>query len=171
MIKKLILSTLIVIGFTTITVAQRSTITSKFRMSLNGVMGTESGFGKNVIDPSIGGGINLGAEYVFHRNFSGAASYTYFFTGSDVVESYIALNIDARYYFNSEKADTKAYLLLGYAKIWSKVTDVSNSEAGLNLGMGINHALNKDWGVNVQAKYQTPGEGQFVLSAGIIKSF
>lgn len=139
-------------------------------MSLSGVMGTKSGFGDDYIDPSIGMGVNLGAEYVFHKFFSGAISYTHFFTGSDVITNYGALNIDARYYIPSEKLDTKLYLLLGYAKLFSTIDDFSSSNDGFNLGAGINHAFNKSWGINLQAKYQTTDEGQFVLGAGIIRS-
>lgn len=171
MIKKGIIFTLLIFGISSATYAQRYTKTSKFRMSLSGAMGTKSGFGDDYLDPSIGMGVNVGAEYVFHKFFSGAVSYTHFFTGSDELTNYGALNVDGRYYIPSEKLDTKLYLLLGYATIFEKLGGTSSSEGGFNLGLGINHAYSKNWGLNAQAKYQTTSEGQIVINAGIIRSF
>ncbi|MCV9385215.1 porin family protein [Reichenbachiella ulvae] len=152
--------------------AQRYGQVSKFRMSLSALAGSKTGYGKDFVDPGFGLGANLGMEYVFHKSASVAGSYSYFFTGSDVVKSVSVINVDGRYYFAGERSDSKIYALLGVAVGWSNRTGTdNNSETGLNLGIGFNHALNKDWGFNLQAKYQTPVESQFVIGAGIIRSF
>ena len=158
--------------------AQRYMRVSKFRLSGGPALGTASNY-NDPADGKAGVGINLGMEYVFHKQFSGALSYTYFFTGSDIVKYFGVINLDGRYYFLSEKRDSKVYLLLGLgnAKTVTKepvvngTIDREDAETGLNLGLGYNHAFSKEWGYNVQAKYLTALEGQLVFNIGLIRSF
>lgn len=171
-LKAIFLTSLFFVLFAFGASAQRYMQVSKFRMSLSALAGSKTGYGKDFVDPGFGLGTNLGMEYVFHKSASVAGSYSYFFTGSDVVKSVSVINVDGRYYFAGERSDSKIYALFGFAiGMSNRSGGNSGTETGVNIGLGFNHALNKDWGINLQAKYQTPVESQFVLGVGIIRSF
>lgn len=132
---------------------------------------------KAAIDESgskLGLGINVGGEYLITDQISIAPSYTYFFESSVTVDSGFgtfeakqqlsALNIDARYYFS----DNGLYGLAGFSNLSA---DGGGSEAGLNIGAGIMYPMSDSMFLNGQVKYQTPGEGQLVINAGVAFAF
>lgn len=169
--KDLYLAAFLLLILTTQAAAQKHLRTSKVRISASALAGSKSGYEDDFVDPGFGMGADVGLEYVFHKFSSVAGSYSYFFTGSDVVKSFSVINGDFRYYFPSERRDDKIYALLGIAVVLSNRAGTgSESETGINIGAGYNHAFNKDWGLNFQVKYMTPGESQLVLGLGIIKS-
>ncbi len=135
-------------------------------------IGTKAGVDES--GEKLGVGINLGGEYLITDAISLAPSYTFFFkssvAGSDFSRS--ALNIDARYYFG----ESGVYGLAGFSSVSAKVEvpgfgSVSTSEGGLNIGAGIMYPLSDNLFANGQVKYQTPGEGQLVINAGVAFAF
>ena len=125
----------------------------------------------------LGFGINLGAEYLFTDVISLAPSYTFFFKSNvaGLEASPSAINIDARYYFG----ESGLYGLAGFSYVKTKTegsffgTPISDSvkEGGLNIGAGIMYPISDNLFANGQVKYQTPGEGQLVINAGIAFAF
>lgn len=125
-------------------------------------------------DTTLGLGVNLGAEYLITDVVSLAPSFSGFFKneigGADF--STRALNIDARYYFGS---DTQLYGLLGFTSVTSKAKggglSITNTDSGLNLGVGANLPFGDSLLGNLQAKFQTAADdndGQIVLNAGVV---
>lgn len=136
-------------------------------------------------------GFTLGGEYFVTDDISIAPNYTSFFKSEVSSESsvkYSAINLDGRYYIKSNAVDF--YGLLGIAFVRGKVelppmlisgggggttvttfTDggsFTDTETGLNIGGGVVLPLTDRLGFNGQVKYQTPGNGQLVLNAGVI---
>lgn len=134
-------------------------------------VGTKAGVDES--GEKLGFGINVGAEYLITDAISLAPSYTFFFkssvAGTDF--SLSAINIDARYYFG----ESGVYGLAGFSSVKAKAEaggfSASTSEGGLNIGAGIMYPLSDNLFANGQVKYQTPGEGQLVINAGIAFAF
>lgn len=141
------------------------------------VYGTEAGYDGGGI------GINLGGEYFVTDEISIAPSYDYFFKseetffGQTVSVQIGSLNLDGRYYFMNE--DIQVYGLAGLSFLSAKVkvpngfgaggtTTVTDNETGLNIGGGVVFPLSDGISINGQLKYQTPGDGQLVLGAGVV---
>jgi hypothetical protein len=120
----------------------------------------------------LGLGLNIGAEYFVTDVISLAPSYTMFFksTVGGVDFKLSALNIDARYYFGGG-----VYGLAGFSSLKAKAEaggfSASSTESGLNIGAGYMIELGDALMGNLQAKYQTPGDGQLVINAGVAFSF
>lgn len=126
-------------------------------------------------------GINAGVEYFFTDVISGAPSYTYFFEdseeffGSEISVRLSSINLDGRYYFMTD--DIQVYGMAGIAILAVNFESVdpfsgttfedSDSETGLNIGGGVVIPLSGNLGFNGQLKYQTPGDGQLVINAGV----
>ncbi|MEZ4943995.1 MAG: hypothetical protein R2804_00575 [Cyclobacteriaceae bacterium] len=153
--KKILLSSLILVGFMSVSMAQE---TGDLRLGAGLIYGTE-------IEEA---GININAEYLFTEKISVAPSYSIFFTPDPV--SYNVLNIDGRYYFLSGSA--QVYGLLGFANATSKVeflgAKIKASDSGLNIGGGAVFPLSDTFGINAQLKYSTPGNGQLVFQGGLV---
>ncbi len=114
-------------------------------------------------------GINFGAEYLITDAISIAPSYTIFFKSEVDLGAFgtaefapKALNIDARYYFT----ENGLYGLVGFTSIGD-----ASTESGLNIGAGIMYPLSDNLFANGQVKYQTPGDGQLVINAGVAFAF
>lgn len=137
-------------------------------------------------DEKLGAGINIGGEYFFTDAISAAPSYTYFFkstVGEDPNEfSYriSSLNLDGRYYFLTEGVQVYGMAGLAFLSLQAESTtdffgtpitvEVDDNETGLNIGGGVVLPLGESVGLNGQIKYQTPGDGQLVLNAGVVFS-
>ncbi|MEQ6166712.1 MULTISPECIES: outer membrane beta-barrel protein [unclassified Ekhidna] len=134
-------------------------------------IGTKAGVDES--GEKMGFGLNFGAEYLVTDVISIAPSYTMFFKSSVGGGDYSlsALNIDARYYFG----ESGVYGLAGFSSVSAKVEgggfSATTSEGGLNIGAGIMYPLSDNLFANGQVKYQTPGEGQLVINAGIAFAF
>ncbi len=139
---------------------------------------------KSAIDEGgtkMGIGINIGGEYFATDVISVAPSYTFFFPseissgGAKQKVSYGAFNLDGRYYFGD--GDVQFYGLAGLSFLSFKNEisgtgtgfdgTIKDSETGLNIGAGVMYPLGDGMFLNGQMKYQTPGEGQLVINAGI----
>ncbi|SMD37870.1 Outer membrane protein beta-barrel domain-containing protein [Reichenbachiella faecimaris] len=143
------------------------------RAGLGVVLGTKAGFDED--GEKLGFGLAPSFEYMITDAISGAVSYDWYFKSSvggvDINISY--LNIDGRYYFMT--GDTQVYGLAGLGFGMSKVSagggSVSDSEAGLNIGAGAVFPMSDALGINAQAKYQTAGDGQLAITAGVVYTF
>ncbi|MEM1407750.1 MAG: outer membrane beta-barrel protein [Bacteroidota bacterium] len=139
-------------------------------------------------------GVNLGVEYFITNEISAAPSYTSFFEseagadGAELTAKYNAINLDGRYYFYEN--EFRLYGLLGIAILNSEIENppflsgvggggtsvitftpgetIDDTDVGLNLGGGIVLPIVERLGFNGEIKYQTPGDGQLVLKAGIL---
>lgn len=135
-------------------------------------LGTKAGIDDDGSE-KMGVGINIGGEYFVTDVISIAPSYTMFFksTVSGTDFSFSAFNIDARYYFG----ESGVYGLAGFSSLSAKVEgggfSATDSEGGLNIGAGIMYPLSDNLFANGQVKYQTPGEGQLVINAGVAFAF
>lgn len=170
--KKLLLTAAIVAFFGFAATAQEQ---GDIRVGAGLAIGTKAGAEASAtgVDSKLGLGINIGAEYLITDAISLAPSYTFFFKNSIGGADYSlsALNIDARYYF----ADSGFYGLAGFSSVSSKAEgggfSVTSSESGLNIGAGIMYPLSDNLFANGQVKYQTPGDGQLVINAGVAFAF
>lgn len=186
--KKLLLSLMVVFIAAGVSLAQEQ---GEIRLSAGLALGTEAGVDDDGGN-KLGVGINLGGEYLITDVISAGINYTYFFKSSigegDLESSYrlSSFNIDGKYYFLTD--NIQVYGLAGIAVMGIKIeyTDVDvdfttgemttvkrdfkDSETGLNIGGGVILPLTDVVGFNGQLKYQTPGTGQLVLSAGIVYS-
>lgn len=138
-----------------------------------------------------GVGINIGGEYLITDIISVAPSYTFFFgsdyeiteplSGTSSTTSFRSgvFNLDGRYYF--DQFDFQLYGLFGFAFFNSTTetevdsplfpvpsTEISDSEVGVNIGGGIFYPLNDDFLLNGQLKFQSAGDGQLAISAGLV---
>lgn len=170
--KKILLAVFVLFAFAAVSNAQTE---GDFRLNGGLAYGSEAGFDGG------GAGINVGLEYFFTDVISAAPSYTYFFEstedvlGTEFSARLSSINIDGRYYFQTD--GFQAYGLAGIAILAINTTtpdffgtgtiETSDSETGLNIGAGIVYPLSEKIGLNGQLKYQTPGEGQLVLNAGV----
>ena len=145
-------------------------------------MGTDAGLDNNGSD-ALGLGLNIGAEYFILDDISASASYTRFFrssfnpiAGNEVSRSLNSINLDGRYYFI--KSPTELYGIAGISIASTSVetrltffgvpqtTTSSDSEVGINLGVGANWSITDDLGANVQVIYNTPLE-QPIFQIGV----
>ena len=133
------------------------------------VYGTQASFDFDDNDAKGGIGINIGGEYFFTDEISGAPSYTFFFkeTEGDVSFNSSSFNLDGRYYFS----DGMFYGLfgLGFTSARLKVPGfptVSDNETGLNLGGGVALPVADALLFNGQLKYNTSFE-HLAIQAGI----
>lgn len=189
--KKLVFSLLIVLMATGVSFAQEQ---GEIRLGASIALGTKAGLDEG--GAKIGPGINVGGEYFITDEISGSLNYTYFFKSSydatyfgSTVESTSrrsSFNIDGKYYFMSD--NVQVYGLAGLAFMNVKSTSTSeqmnwntgqtetttleykDGETGVNIGGGVVVPLTDVMGFNGQLKYQTPGDGQLVVNAGIVYS-
>ncbi|MEO1256073.1 MAG: hypothetical protein AAFY41_14480 [Bacteroidota bacterium] len=120
-------------------------------------------------------GINIGGEYLITDIISGGLSYTSFFTPDPV--SFSSINIDGRYYFLTDGPYVFGLLGLGIVRTKIEVPGffgggtVSDSETGLNIGGGALFPFTDNLGALTQLKFNTVGDGQFVIQGGITYTF
>ncbi|MEO9804840.1 MAG: outer membrane beta-barrel protein [Reichenbachiella sp.] len=139
------------------------------RAGIGVVIGTKAGVDAD--GSKAGFGLSPSFEYVFADAISGAVSYDWYFKstvgGTDI--NIASFNIDGRYYFVT--GDTQVYGLAGIGIIRNEIGPLSDSETGLNIGAGATFGLSDSMGINGQIKYQTPGDGQLVIGAGVVFMF
>ncbi|MGD1959226.1 MAG: outer membrane protein [Fulvivirga sp.] len=139
-------------------------------------------------------GVNLGVEYFIINEISAAPSYSSFFEseagadGAEITAKFNAINLDGRYYFYEN--EFRLYGLLGVAILnyeietppflvgsggggtsvitFSPGETIDDTEVGLNLGGGIVLPIIERLSINGEIKYQTPGDGQLVVKAGVL---
>ncbi len=114
-------------------------------------------------------GISVDGYYTINEEFRAGAAFTYFFPKNDVNQ--YAFDLNGNYIFHNEE-ELMAYAIAGL-NIFSWNYDIegvddSDSELGLNLGAGIEYAL--DFG-NLFGELKFAGIGgdadQIVLGAGV----
>lgn len=132
--------------------------------------GTKSAIDVNSTEGKGGIGFYIGGEYFFTDQISAAPTYEMWKSSESGVDYTLSsINIDGRYYFVSD--ELSIYGLAGISLLKGKVESggfsVSDDETGLNIGGGVVYQLSDKFGLNGQLKYQTPGDGQLVLGAGI----
>lgn len=153
------------------------------RGSLGLVLGTKAGISDDG-EFKMGFGITPAFEYVFTDAMSANASYDFYFKSSVDGGSFTlsSFNIDYRYYFMTD--DVQVYGLAGIGFMKGKFKQdgggsISNSETGLNIGVGAIFPLSDMLGFNAQLKYQTPkfqditGEegSNIAINAGVVYTF
>jgi|SRR5699024_1588087 len=116
-------------------------------------------------------GISVDGYYRINENFRAGAAFTYFFSENNTTN--IAIDLNGNYIFYEEN-QLMAYGIAGLdIFIWSididsDIVDASGSELGLNLGAGLEYAL--DFG-NLFGELKFAGIGgnydQLVIGAGI----
>ncbi len=156
--------------------------TGELRVSGGLAIGSEAGLDKNG-GKALGLGINLGAEYFIVDNISASPSFTYFF------ESRVGtlpnrfslrlntLNIDGRYYLMDSPVEFYGIAGISIAKARAesnvsifgvnRVTSSSDSEVGLNFGVGTNLLVTNEFQGNAQMVYNTALE-QLIVNLGVV---
>lgn len=133
----------------------------------------------------LGIGINLGGDYFITDVISIAPSYTFFFKSSyqllgvDLSLKSSSFNIDGKYYFLTEVVNVYGLAGLSIATVNTETTiDLTSfgggietvsakaSEAGLNIGGGVDYGLSDKLYLNGQLKYNTP-LSQLVINFGV----
>ncbi|UXX79273.1 porin family protein [Reichenbachiella carrageenanivorans] len=146
----------------------------EIRAGLGLVLGTKAGV-SDTGESKIGFGLSPSVEYLITDVISGNASYDFYFKSSvggvDYKLSY--LNIEGKYYFMTD--DLQVYGLagigVGFAKAEANGVSASTSETGLNIGGGVCLPLTDVLGFNGELKYQTAGDGQLAIKAGVFYTF
>ena len=174
-----LLLTLFAVSFLSIYCAAQST--GELRALGGLALGTESGLNNNG-NRTAGLGVNIGAEYFVTEQISVAPNYTLFvpskFTAPGI-ESTLrlsSLNIDGRYNFVLEGFEVygMAGIAIAFARATFKSSSVllpinqttSDSDVGLNIGVGLNYPISDELRANVQAKYHTAFE-MAVINIGV----
>jgi opacity protein-like surface antigen len=141
---------------------------------------------------SLGGGLGYATEidnlnfhldgnYAFNEKWEGAATFTYYLTGEEAAGfdlSWYGFDFNAHYNF-SEYTNGKIYGLAGlnimmvsvsYDDPTGMIGDISTSDTdiGLNIGVGTKYALNEKLSLFGEAKYTIAGAGFFNLGAGLL---
>lgn len=116
-------------------------------------------------------GISVDGYYTINEEFRAGAGFTYYFSESDINQ--YAFDLNGNYIFHDEE-ELMAYAIAGLNIFaWDQETDVegiddSNSELGLNLGAGLEYAV--DFG-SLFGELKFAGLGgdadQIVLGAGV----
>lgn len=146
-----------------------------FRINGGLAFGTKAGTESDLSDSKGSIGFNVGGEYLVSDNVGLSASYTQFekssvnFLGVSMDVWISSLDFDLRYYVSTE---TPVYIFAGLSavKATAKAQGVkeSESETGLNLGVGTIIPFSDKVGLNLQGKYhKLPEDDQFVFNAGI----
>lgn len=134
------------------------------------------GYGSEVESLALG----VNAEFFVAEKISIAPSFTFFFPKKDeffgvtVKTSFWELNADGHYYFTDSDADVAFYGLAGLNLLGVKQTvesggtsdSASDTEFGLNLGAGANFTMGNLMPF-AEVKFETVGDGQLVLLAGL----
>ncbi len=112
-------------------------------------------------------GLNLGGEYFITEQFSAAPNFTFYFPDYGSLNT---LNVDARYYFTQEILQW--YGMLGFTNNWVTVDtpgeNVTNSNAGANIGAGGVLKFADQLAFNPELKYQIQDGGQAVFRLGLV---
>tara|TARA_R110002049_G_scaffold151198_1_gene314769 strand:- start:2257 stop:2724 length:468 start_codon:yes stop_codon:yes gene_type:complete len=112
-------------------------------------------------------GVNFGGEYFITENISAAPNYTIYFPEGLNASS---LNVDARYYLTLD--ELQWYGMVGYTNysVSNKIMGVKYSDnwSGVNIGSGGVLRIADNLALNPEIKYQTIGDGQFVVKLGIV---
>jgi opacity protein-like surface antigen len=141
---------------------------------------------------SLGGGIGYATEidnlnfhvdgnYAFNEQWEGAATFTYYLTGESapgVDLSWYGFDFNAHFNF-SEYTGGKIYALAGLNIMMVSVSfedttgmigdfSTSDSDIGLNIGVGTKYALNDKLSLFGEAKYTIAGAKFFNLGAGVL---
>lgn len=161
--KLLGLSLIILFAITSVSAQEKGEV----RAGLGLIGGTKAGI-ENDGSTKLGLGLSTSVEYMVTDAISGSVSYDYYFPstvgGIDFKISYF--NIDGRYYFI--KGNTQVYGLVG---VGIGAASPGTGETGLNVGAGAVFPISDALGINAQLKYQTPGDGQLAMQAGLVYTF
>lgn len=109
-------------------------------------------------------GLNITGEFFLKDKIALTPEINYFFTDNDF--TFWTFNADVHYYFNkSSQASFYGLAGLNFANISNG--NNSNSELGLNLGVGVNFEIGKSFTPFTQFKLVTGDADQAVLSFGL----
>lgn len=146
----------------------------EIRAGLGLTLGTKAGV-SDTGESKIGFGLSPSVEYLITDVISGNASYDFYFKssvgGADFSFSYF--NIEGKYYFMTDDLQVYGLAGLGIGMVKTKFGGVSDSdsEVGLNIGGGVNLPLTDVLSFNGELKYQTAGDGQLAIKAGVFYTF
>ena len=152
------------------TVAANAQEQGQFNLLGGLAYGTKSAIDVNSTEGKGGIGFYIGGEYLFTDQISAAPTFEMWKSSDSGVDyTLTSINIDGRYYFVAD--DLSIYGMAGISLLKGKVESggfsVSDDDTGLNIGGGVVYKLSDKFGLNGQLKYQTPGDGQLVLGAGV----
>ncbi|QNL21907.1 outer membrane beta-barrel protein [Hyphobacterium sp. CCMP332] len=176
---KLLLSALIFFFMSNAVLAQSA---GEMRVSAGLAIGTEAGLDNNG-GKALGLGINIGGEYFIVDNISASPSFTYFFESNvGTLPNRFSLrlntlNIDGRYYLMDSPVEFYGIAGISIASARAEsnvsifgvnqVSSSSDSEVGLNFGIGANLPVTDEIQGNAQMVYNTPLE-QLIINLGVV---
>ncbi len=150
-------------------------------MVLAGIVGTFAQEGKQAIGIHLNYGTefkNVGIGFKYQYNITDPIrlepSFDYFFKHDAM--SMFDINLNAHYLFQVSH-DVRIYPLLGltYTKWhedWEDNVSWNKSKFGINFGAGVEYALDDDWSLNFEVKYQIIRKfGQAVFNLGVAYKF
>ncbi len=120
-------------------------------------------------------GITVDGNYYFDENWSISPNFTIFFAEDPI--NFFTINVDGRYNFEVGPSPTIVYPLGGLNLAIVSVEDTgfgdddSDTELGINLGGGVNHFFNSNFGILGELKFVIGDADQIVLTGGVVYRF
>ncbi len=115
-------------------------------------------------------GLNINGVYSFNEKWEGAFGYTHIFEKNYV--SYNIFDFDAHYIFHQQDDKMNFYAIGGLNitahKIdWDGLDDKTGSDAGINLGVGMNYKLSDKLNLAPEARFTITDNTYFRLGASL----
>jgi len=155
-----------VIFVTTLMLFTAAAFNSAYAQKISNRVGPMLAFASGDVDET---GIGVVGEFGIAQKWSLAPQFILYFPGNDV--DFFELNFNANYYFFSENI-FELYGLggLNFARVSYPVPGGdrdSNSELGLNLGIGTNFQIGKTFVPFAELRFTIGDYDQFVLGLGV----
>lgn len=126
--------------------------------------------GNYLIDSPNNYGVGANFGYEFVNNVRGVAEFNYLFKKDYV--SYWNLEANVEYLFKFDNSKFTVYPLAGIDVLGAKVEGGgSDSELGLNLGVGAEYAVSDKLSLKLEYNYKTSYDGWSLLKFGVVFPF
>lgn len=116
-------------------------------------------------------GININGVYAFNEKWEGAFGYSHFFKNKYDV-SYNVFDFDAHYVFHQQDDKMNFYgiggiNITGWKADLGAFGDVSDSDVGINLGVGMNYKLSDKLNLAPEARFTIVDDTYFRIGASL----
>ncbi|MBS2213572.1 outer membrane beta-barrel protein [Carboxylicivirga mesophila] len=115
-------------------------------------------------------GININGVYAFNEKWEGAFGYTHIFEKDNI--SYNIFDFDAHYVFHQQDEKMNFYgigglNITGWKADFGAAGDLSDSDFGINLGVGMNYKLSDKLNLAPEARFTIVDDTYFRIGASL----
>ena len=130
---------------------------------------TFSGHFNYLLDSPNNCGIGANIGYEFAENVRGVAQFDYYFNNKGV--SLWNPNVNVEYLFRIPSSNFMIYTFAGLNVLGQSFDGGSDSKLGLNIGCGMEYALNANLSFKAEFCYKTQYNGFSTLNVGLVFPF